>query len=158
MNQSIAPQKSRPRLCFLSYRQIRMFAMPIVAEYSDRADIEVIDGSFDGALATAKERIAKGQVDVFVSAGSNASLLRSGIQAPVATIQLSGFDILQALISARKLSDRIGIVMYGQIIPELNSVKGLLNIEIHQYAYQTPDMARQCIHQLQACGAEVIVG
>lgn len=158
MNQSITPQKSRPRLCFLSYRQIRMFAMPIVAEYSDRADIEVVDGSFDGALATAKERIAKGQVDVFVSAGSNASLLRSGIQAPVATIQLSGFDILQALIRARKLSDRIGIVMYGQIIPELNSVKGLLNIEIHQYAYQTPDMARQCIHQLQASGAEVIVG
>ncbi|UUZ66020.1 propionate catabolism operon regulatory protein PrpR [Polaromonas sp. P1-6] len=149
---------SRPRLCFLSYRQIRMFAMPIVAEYSDRADIEVVDGSFEGALATAKERIAKGQVDVFVSAGSNASLLRSGIQAPVATIQLSGFDILQALIRARQLSDRIGIVMYGQIIPELDSVKGLLNIEIHQYAYQTPNMARQCIQQLQASGVEVIVG
>lgn len=158
VNRSNAPQKSRPRLCFLSYRQIRMFAMPIVAEYSDRADIEVVDGSFDGALATAKERIAKGQVDVFVSAGSNASLLRSRLQAPVATIQLSGFDILQALIRARKLSDRIGIVMYGQIIPELDSVKGLLNIEIHQYAYQTPDMARQCIEQLHASGVEVVVG
>jgi propionate catabolism operon transcriptional regulator len=157
-NRSIAPQKSRPRLCFLSYRQIRMFAMPIVAEYSDRADIEVVDGSFAGALATAKERIAQGLVDVFVSAGSNASLLRSGIQAPVATIQLSGFDILQALIRARQMSDRIGIVMYGQIIPELDSVKGLLNIEIHQYAYQTPDMARQCIQQLHASGIEVVVG
>lgn len=150
--------KSRPRLCFLSYRQIRMFAMPIVAEYSDRADIEVVDGSFGAALATAKERIASGQVDVFVSAGSNASLLRSGIQAPVATIQLSGFDILQALIKARQLSDRIGIVMYGQTIPELESVKDLLNIEIHQYAYQTPDMARQCIQQLHASGIEVVVG
>lgn len=150
--------KSRPRLCFLSYRQIRMFAMPIVAEYSDRADIEVVDGSFGAALAAAKERIASGQVDVFVSAGSNASLLRSGIQAPVATIQLSGFDILQALIKARQLSDRIGIVMYGQTIPELESVKDLLNIEIHQYAYQTPDMARQCIQQLHASGIEVVVG
>ncbi|MDB5779517.1 MAG: propionate catabolism operon regulatory protein PrpR [Polaromonas sp.] len=151
-------QKSRPRLCFLSYRQIRLFAMPIVAEYSDRADIEVVDGSFAGALATARERIANGQVDVFVSAGSNASLLRSNLQAPVATIQLGGFDILQALIRARQMSDRIGIVMYGQIIPELDSVKGLLNIEIHQYAYQTPDMARQCIAQLHASGIDVVVG
>lgn len=154
----VSTPKSRPRLCFLSYRQIRMFAMPIVAEYSDRADIEVVDGSFGGALSIARERIANGQVDVFVSAGSNASLLRSGLQTPVATIQLSGFDILQALIKARQLSDRIGIVTYGQTIPELDSVKGLLNIEIHQYAYQTPDVARQCIQQLHSRGVEVIVG
>ena len=152
------PHQGRPRLCFLSYRQIRVFAMPIVAEYSDRADIEVVDGSFGEALAAARQRIAQGQVDVFISAGSNASLLRSGVQAPVATIQLSGFDILQALIKARQLSDRIGIVMYGHIIPELDSVKGLLNIEILQHAYQTPEMARQCIAQLRACGVKVIVG
>ncbi len=158
IKQAISTLKSRPRLCFLSYRQIRMFAMPIVAEYSDRADIEVVDGSFGGALAIAKERIAKELVDVFVSAGSNASLLRSGLQAPVATIQLSGFDIMQALIKARAMSDRIAIVMHGQTIPELDSVKGLLNIEICQYAYQTPDMARQCIQDLRSAGIEVIVG
>lgn len=158
IKQAISTLKSRPRLCFLSYRQIRMFAMPIVAEYSDRADIEVVDGSFGGALAIAKERIANGLVDVFVSAGSNASLLRSGLQAPVATIQLSGFDIMQALIKARQMSNRIGIVMYGQTIPELDSVKGLLNIEICQYAYQTPEMARQCIQDLRSAGIEVIVG
>ena len=158
MNYPARTQINRPRLCFLSYRQIRMFAMPIVAEYRDRADIEVVDGSFSGALSIAQERIEQGLVDVFVSAGSNASLLRSGLQAPVATIQLSGFDILQALIKARQMSDRIGIVMYGQTIPELDSVKGLLNIEIHQYAYQTPDSARQCIEALRSAGIEVIVG
>ena len=158
MNHAISTLKNRPRLCFLSYRQIRMFAMPIVAEYSDRADIEVVDGSFGEALAIANERMEKGLADVFVSAGSNASLLRSGLQAPVATIQLSGFDIMQALIRARTMSDRIGIVMYGQTIPELDSVKGLLNIDICQYAYQTPDIARQCIQQLRSAGIEVIVG
>ena len=158
MNDLNPTRKKKPRLCFLSYQQIRLFAMPIVDEYSDRADIEVIDGSFGGALAIAQARIANGLVDVFVSAGSNASLLRSSLQAPVATIQLSGFDILQALIRARQLSNRIGIVMYGQIIPELDLVKGLLNIEIHQYAYRTPDMARQCIQQLHASGIEVVVG
>ena len=34
----------------MSYRQIRLMAMPIVAEYRDRAEIEVIDGSFEVAL------------------------------------------------------------------------------------------------------------
>jgi len=155
------PQNSRarlPRLCFLSYRQIREFAMPVVAEYTGRAEIEVVDGTFGGALAIARDRLERGMVDAFVSAGSNASILRAGLEAPVATIQLGGFDLLQALIKARRISSRVGVVMYGQTIPELDAVKDLLNIEITQYAYQTPDDARQQFEQLRRDGFEVIVG
>ncbi|WP_286185935.1 propionate catabolism operon regulatory protein PrpR [Acidovorax cavernicola] len=147
-----------PRLCFLSYRQIREFAMPVVAEYAQRADIEVVDGTFGGALAIARDRIDRGVVDAFVSAGSNASILRAGLEAPVATIQLGGFDLLQALIEARRIASRVGIVMYGATIPELDAVKDLLNIEIVQYAYQTPDDARQRFELLRRQGFEVIVG
>jgi transcriptional regulator, propionate catabolism operon regulatory protein len=152
------PPSTRPRLCFLSYRHIRQFALPAVAEFADRADIEMVDGTFAGALALAQDRVERGQVDAFVSAGSNASILRAGLTAPVATIQLSGFDLLQALIKARGIANRVGIVMYGQIIPELDAVKDLLKIEINQYAYRTPDDARQRFEQLQHDGFKVIVG
>src|SRR6218665_1349946 len=107
-----------PRLGFLSYRQIRGFALQVVAEYTGRAEIEVVYGTFGDALAIARDRLERGLVDAFVSAGSNASILRSGLQAPVATIQLRGFDLLQALIKARRMSRRVGVVMYGQTIPE----------------------------------------
>ncbi|WPB59476.1 propionate catabolism operon regulatory protein PrpR [Xylophilus sp. GOD-11R] len=149
---------SLPRVCFLSYRHIREFALPVIAEYADRADIEVVDGTFDGAVAVAQDRIRNGQVDAFVSAGSNAYILRSGVRLPVATIQLGGFDLLQALIKARRISSRVGVVMYGQTIPELDEVKTLLNIEIAQYAYRTPDDARRRFEQLREAGFEVIVG
>ncbi|MDD0837713.1 propionate catabolism operon regulatory protein PrpR [Curvibacter sp. HBC61] len=149
---------SLPRLCFLSYREIRQRARPIVEAYRDRALIEVVDGSFEQTLSLARERLARGSVDAFVSAGSNASLLRRHLQAPVATIQLGGFDILQALIEARPLSQRVGIVMYGETIPELESVKTLLNIEIHQHAYQTPADVRDCMARLRAQGVQVVVG
>ena len=147
-----------PRLCFMSYRQIREFAMPVVAEYADRAQIEVVDGSFDQALAIAQDRIERGEVDAFVSAGSNASILRAGLQSPVATIQLSGFDLFQALIRASRIAPRVGVVMYGHTIPELDAVKELLNIEISQHAYRTPDDARQRFDALRREGFEVIVG
>ena len=149
---------SRPRLCFLGYRHISQFAIPVIAEYSARADIEVVDGTFGSALAMARDRVERGAVDAFVSAGSNASILRAGLPTPVAIIQLTGFDLLQALISARRVASRVGIVMYGQTIPELDAVKNLLNIEITQHAYLTPDDARQCIERLQRDGFEVIVG
>lgn len=152
------PRTDLPRLCFLSYRQIREFAMPVIAQYSKHAHIEVVDGKFGGALAIARDRLDRGAVDAFVSAGSNANILRAGLQAPVATIQLGGFDILQALIRARRVSDRVGVVMYGQTIPELDAVKDLLNIEIVQHAYQTPDDARQRFEQLRRDNFQVIVG
>jgi propionate catabolism operon transcriptional regulator len=147
-----------PRLCFLSYRAIREFAAPVLADYADRARIEVVDGSFDQALAIAHDRVARGTVDAFVSAGANAALLRRHLHAPVATIPLGGFDILQALIRARQHTRRVGIVMYGQIIPELEAVKGLLNIGIEQHAYTTPAEARARIATLQAAGVGVVVG
>lgn len=147
-----------PRLCFLSYRQIREFAMPVLAAYQDRAEIEVVDGAFAEALAIAQDRLARGEVDAFVSAGSNASILRAGLQAPVATIQLTGFDLLQALIRARRIATRVGVVMYGQTIPELDAIKDMLRIEISQHAYQTPGDARQRLETLRQAGYEVIVG
>ncbi|KQP35762.1 propionate catabolism operon regulatory protein PrpR [Pseudorhodoferax sp. Leaf274] len=161
MPSNVAPaalQPFKPRLCFMSYRHIRQFAMPVIAEYHDRADIELVDGVFTDALMLARERLARGQVDAFVSAGSNASVLRKGLQAPVATIQLTGFDLLQALIRARRIADRVGIVMYGQTIPELDAVKGLLNVEVQQYAYHTPADARERFEQLRREGYRVIIG
>ena len=147
-----------PRLCFLSYRAIREFARPVLAEYADRAAIEVVDGSFERTLAIARDRLERRSVDVFVSAGSNASLLRRHLQAPVATIQLTGFDILQALLVARARTARVGIVTYGQTIPELDAVKALLNIEIQQHDYTTPSEARERIAALRAAGINVVVG
>ena len=147
-----------PRICFLSYRQIREFAMPVIAEYAEHARIEVVDGTFSHALALAQERLKHGEVDVFLSAGSNASILRTGLQAPVATIQLTGFDLFQALIRARRIAPRVGVVMYGQTLPELEAVKELLNIEISQRAYRTPEDAAEQFEALRREGYQVIVG
>jgi len=149
---------SLPRLCFISYKHLSRFAMTVLDEFADRATIEVVNGSFEAALDAAHERLRDGAADVFVSAGANATILRNALDAPVATIKLSGFDILVALLQARHISNRVGVVMYGECIPELDAVRELLNIEVAQYAYRTPDEARQCFERLVRDGYEVVVG
>ncbi len=148
----------RPRLCFISYRHLSHFAMTLLDEYADRADIEVVNGSFDAALTFARERMRLGTTDAFISAGANATILRTALRAPVATIKLSGFDLLLALMNARRVSNRVGVVMYGAPIPELDAIKDLLNIEVAQYAYRTPDEARHCFALLARDRYEVVVG
>ncbi|HZG18861.1 MAG TPA: propionate catabolism operon regulatory protein PrpR [Herbaspirillum sp.] len=153
------PPLPRPRLCFLGYRHLAAMAGPIIAEYAGRADIEVIEEAFDAALAIARARIRSNAVDVFVSAGANGAILRANLQsAPVALIQLEGFDVMQALLKARDKARRVGVIMYGRIIPELDDVKDLLKIDIAQYAYHTPDEVQRRVEQLKADGFSVIVG
>jgi propionate catabolism operon transcriptional regulator len=148
----------RPRICFLGYRHMTLFAAPIVAEYANRADIEVVEGAFEVALSHAHERIQSGSVDVFISAGSNGAILRKNLQVPVAIIQLDGFSLMQALLKARRKSTRVGIVMYGRTIPELDEIKEILKLDITQYAYDTPEDARLCVERLREDGFNVIVG
>lgn len=158
LNRRTTNSSGLPRLCFLSYPQIRRLAMPILAEYGARAYIETVDAAFGDALTVARERLQAGAVDVFVSAGSNASLLRQALAAPVATVQLTGFDIMQALIKASAFTGRVGIVVFGQTFPELDAVRQLLNIEIRQHAYRSREDVHVAIESLKSAGFGVVVG
>ena len=70
------------RLCLLSYRHLSRLALGVIGEFADRTRIEIIDAAFDSALAAAHERERAGTVDAFVSAGSNAAILRGAVTRP----------------------------------------------------------------------------
>ena len=147
-----------PRLCFLGYRHLREFSAPVIAEYRGRAEIELLDATVKDAVALARERVQRGGVDAFISAGANGGLLRQEVRAPVATIQLGGLDILQALIVARRRVPRVGVIVFGQTLPELDAIRDLLKIEVAQRAYRTPEEARRHFADLRAAGYDTIVG
>ncbi|WP_374669750.1 propionate catabolism operon regulatory protein PrpR [Ramlibacter sp.] len=146
------------RLCFLSYRHLSELALTVMPDFAGRARIEVIEASFDSALAAALAREEAGEVDVFVSAGSNAALLRQAVASPVASVGVNGYDLLLALLRARQLGDRVGVVTFGDTIAELDRVKALLNVDVAQRAYRTVEEARACFRALAAEGCGVIVG
>ncbi|RYY81111.1 MAG: PAS domain-containing protein, partial [Comamonadaceae bacterium] len=149
----------RVRLCFLSHAHLSALAAPVFAEYASRADIEVVEASFQPAISAARARERSGEVDAFVSAGSNAALLREAVAAPVATIGVNGFDIMLALRQARLHgSSRVGVVTYGATVPELEQIRELLRIDVAQRAYRSPEEARECVAAFGREGCGVIVG
>jgi propionate catabolism operon transcriptional regulator len=147
-----------PRICVIGYKGLTRVVQSVLPEYVGRADIEVIDEVFEQANLAAQQRERDGLADVFISAGANASILKSTLSTPVAAIKVSGYDILVALLKARQSSERVGLVTYRDTVRELASVKALLNLQIEQLAYQTADEARDCFMSLAAAGHTVIVG
>jgi propionate catabolism operon transcriptional regulator len=146
------------RLCFLSYRHLSRLARSVIEEYDDKAEIEIIDESFEAALSIARARERSGNVDAFVSAGANASFLRGSLTTPVATIKVTGYDTLLALLKARAVSSRVGIVTYRETVPELDAVRDLLRVEIVQKAYRTPTEAHEAVRELAMSGCSIVIG
>nr|WP_316641589.1 propionate catabolism operon regulatory protein PrpR [uncultured Roseateles sp.] len=152
------PTGPLPRICVIGYKGLTRVVHSVLPEYVGRAEIEVIDEVFEQANLAAKQRERDRLADVFISAGANASILKSTLATPVAVIKVSGYDILVALLRARQISERVGLVTYRDTVPELASMKALLNLDIDQLAYQTADEARDCFMSLAAAGHTVIVG
>ncbi len=148
----------RIRLCFLSYRHLSRLAHSVIEEYEDRADIEVIDESFEAALAIARARERSGSIDAFVSAGANASFLRGSLATPVAVIKVTGYDTMLAMLKAREITKRVGVVSYRETVPELDQIRDLLRIEVAQKAYRTPAEAQEAVRELAARGYPVVIG
>lgn len=155
----VAATRHRPvRLCLISHKHLSLLAAPLLHEFEGRAEIEIFDETFEPALEIALQRERLGLVDAFVSAGGNAAVLRGAVKSPVAAITIGGFDLLAALIEARAVSHRVGVISFDRVVHELEAVKALLNIEIEQRTYRTRAEADNATRSLQEAGVSVIVG
>lgn len=148
----------RPRICCVSHKHLSRLIRVVADDYAARAEIEVIDATFDSAMAAAQARERLGLVDAFISAGANAVMLRSAVRAPVATVKVSGFDLLLALTEAARFTEKVGVVTYRETIGELDTVRSMLKLDIAQMAYRTPEEARACFLTLAQKGYPLIVG
>lgn len=134
------------------------FLPDVIPDYAARGEIRVINKIFEDGVRAAQELWNAGEADVFIAAGASGAFLKGRIEAPVVQIKVSGFDILHALRKAREVSGRIAIFSYQAIRVELEEVKELLNLEIEQCSYTTPEDARARVQQLASDGFRVIVG
>jgi propionate catabolism operon transcriptional regulator len=149
----------KPILWAFSLSRLDGLLEAVIPHYAAVADVRVFHKGFQDALDAAHALVHQGEeVDVFISAGANGAYLRKHASVPVVTIQPTGFDMLQALAKARRLSRRVAIVTFGDVVPELEQFKDLYGLEIEQRAYETVEEAEACVRELAAKGVEVVVG
>jgi propionate catabolism operon transcriptional regulator len=150
----------KPIIWAFSASRLRKVVESATPLYAERAEVRVFDRSFEDALETARSLTeADERVDAFVAAGSNGAYLRDHSPVPVALVDVSTTDALQALAHARTLGRRIGVVNFRRVLPGLERWKDLLRgVQIEQRSYVTPEEARAAVAELAAHGYEVVVG
>ena len=156
------PLSAPPRIVAVGFRRINKMLQELAPQVADRAVVEVLDVGFEEAVARVKVLQARQPVDVVVAAGSNGGYLRQHLDVPVVLVKVGGFDLMQALAQARRLSHegagRIGLVTYEGMAPDLQRFDRLFDFTIAQRSYRTEDEARACVRELQQDGVDVLVG
>jgi propionate catabolism operon transcriptional regulator len=153
-----AEGSSKPVIWTVSVSRLSDLFRDITLEYDHLAQIEPLHLGFDEAARHIRERMASEHCDVVISAGSNAAYLKGRVSVPVVVAQASGFDVMQALARARRMSSKIGVIQYQKPLPELAEFAVTFGLVIEQRTYVTEEDARASIEELKAAGIEVIVG
>lgn len=119
--------------------------------------IEVQIGALERAIENGKEMEAKG-IEVIISRGGTAAILRDNLSIPVLSIPMSAFDLLENVVEASKYGRKIGISIYGNPISGIEILERLFQIEIKQIIYHNSESLRIGIPQAKNEGLEVLIG
>ncbi|MES2041754.1 MAG: propionate catabolism operon regulatory protein PrpR [Pseudomonadota bacterium] len=155
---AIRDNQDKPVIWTVSISRLFDMFRDIMVEYDVSADIEPIHMGFEEAAQYLKERLLTERCDAVIAAGSNGAYLKNRLPVPVVIAKASGFDVMQALARARKVSPAIGLINYQETMPELADFKTTFGFPLEQRTYVTEEDARAQISELKAGGIKVIVG
>nr|WP_217344565.1 propionate catabolism operon regulatory protein PrpR [Noviherbaspirillum sp. L7-7A]MBV0878726.1 propionate catabolism operon regulatory protein PrpR [Noviherbaspirillum sp. L7-7A] len=148
----------KPVLWTVSISRLFHLFRDITPEFDERAVIEPINLGFEEAVEHIRARLENERCDAVIAAGSNAAYLKSRLPVPVVVARASGFDVMQALARARRISAQMGIITYQDTFPQLTEFQSAFGLRIAQRTYATAEDARTQIGELKAAGVKAIVG
>ncbi len=98
-------------------------------------------------------------IEVIVAGGGNAAMIEAmHLQTPLVKIQISGFDIMQALWRAQRLGTKAVFINYIEPIAQLERYASLFNIEVEQYTFNSVEQAIDTVLSVVRHKGSVIIG
>ncbi|WP_259166381.1 propionate catabolism operon regulatory protein PrpR [Xanthomonas sp. 4461] len=149
---------SPPVIWTVSVSRLTGLLADVIPEFDQRARIEQINLGFADAVDVIGQRLRRERCDALVAGGSNAAYLRSRLALPLAPIQATGFDLMEALARARRIAPRIGVVTHASDVPSFRAFQDSFDLDIEHRRFVTAEDARDRIADLRAGGIQVIVG
>ncbi|UCF92954.1 MAG: sigma 54-interacting transcriptional regulator [Desulfobacterales bacterium] len=120
-------------------------------------DFIISSKGLEHATSVGKDMEASG-VEVIISRGGTAYLLRENLQIPVLTIPLTSFDILASIYKASTSGKKVMLASFRWPLRGIEIVEQLLQIDIIQGIYQDSESLEEAIFSAKREGCEVVIG
>jgi PAS domain S-box-containing protein len=150
----------KARILFVApFASLAKLAEEVVAErFADSAHlIKVVKGDLQECIAIVKQAVEDG-VEVIVSRGGTATLIKKSVNIPTVHIQVTVMDVLRALRQSAEYPEKIGIAGFENVIYGCEDLATLLGITFVEIALKNEAEAPEKIAAAVQNGVELIVG
>ncbi|WP_018150260.1 propionate catabolism operon regulatory protein PrpR [Leeia oryzae] len=152
---------AKPTLAIVAYRGLARLMRTVLPEYSGLADWRLIDLPIQDARLEVESLWQDGVVDAVVAASANSRVLRKVVPLPVATIQVSGHDVLLAIQQAHQMAlpRKARVVMLGRqpLVHGFLDLQDVLAVRLDIRTYQQDAEAREILAALAAENPETVI-
>ena len=137
------------------YEGMAEMAKGICKEFEKPIAIEV--GDLQEGLKKAKNLMERG-VEVIISRGGTAQLLKQELVIPIVEIQVTTYDILRALQKILNRSQKIGIIGFGNVVYGSHKLADLLNLDLMTFILQKEEDVPRKIEEAIQKKVDIIIG
>lgn len=148
----------KPQICVIGNSRFSQLLHSVIPEFEPLASISIVDDVFNDAVQAARDLIEQQQVDVVLSAGANAFYLQDTLPIPVVGLRVTSADLIQAVLTARRVSKRILLITYERQKTNLDVLKVCEDVQITHRTYGTAEEIKEIFHQYRGEGHGVVVG
>ena len=134
----------------------------IIADMGLSQQIDIFQANLSDGVAIARREEADG-VDVIVSRGGTAEMIKkSGVRTPVIEIRITGPDLAQTLINAKKVTGlenpKIGLLAFENMMYDIELFSKLLNLNLNIYELGSDDDIADAVGQAANDGVDIVIG
>ena len=134
----------------------------IIADMGLSQQIDIFQAILSDGVAIARRAEADG-VDVIVSRGGTAEMIKkSGVRTPVIEIRITGPDLAQTLINAKKVTGlenpKIGLLAFENMMYDIELFSKLLNLNLNIYELGSDDDIADAVGQAANDGVDIVIG
>ncbi|PVY67572.1 propionate catabolism operon transcriptional regulator [Cupriavidus alkaliphilus] len=150
--------QGRPRIWAIGISRLARAFADLIPAYADRAEFRIVGKGFEAAASAVSREVREGRLDVVVAGGSNGAYLRQHVDVPVVLVKVTGFDVMSALATARRISPRVALVTHAATYAEVDEFVRAFSLSVPAYTYLTEDDAVARVKALKQEGIQVVVG
>lgn len=118
-------------------------------------DVSIYTGNMEDGLQAARDAKERG-VNLLISRGLTAELIREHIQLPVVEIGISAFDLYKSILPFIETDHVIGIIGHKDVIKKAEIIRSTLNVDIPFIALTTQENILEIVQKAKSQGVTLI--
>ncbi|WP_020612385.1 sigma-54-dependent Fis family transcriptional regulator [Sediminispirochaeta bajacaliforniensis] len=143
-------------LVIAPYPDLLQQAQEVAAQHS--SEIIVVQGDLENGLKRAMQITESHDIDLIISRGGTASLLKKQLNKIVIEIRVTGYDLLRAIYPHFIANKRIALVGYENIIYGVRSISDILDAYLGIFTITQSIDVESVIEKAIRWGTDIIIG